>query len=94
MEEIEVKREYGWMAVVVEDDVLYVEDIVVEEKERGKGYGKRFVEEAIRMAKERGCREVWIEAVHWKMERIVRKLGFERDGSEFGWRKEVRMDDL
>lgn len=63
----------------------FLEDLFVEETERSKGVGNQILEEAIRVARERGCYKLWgtsrfsREDVHAWYER----KGFEKHGYEF-----------
>ncbi len=88
-EEIKLKNSHGEVDMIIEDSILYIQDVIVNETERGKGYGKQFIQKAIEIAKMKGCKEVLLDAVHWKMEKIVEKLGFEKDESDFGWRLQL-----
>lgn len=77
-----IDKEYGWVDMEFEGDVCYVLDVWVNEEMRGKGYGRKLVEEVVELCKKCGCREIRMDVWSERMRRIVEKLGFERDGSE------------
>lgn len=68
-------------------DVPYalLEDVFVEEAERGKGLGKKLVTEALRVAKEAGCYKIigTSRSSREKVHAFYKQLGFEEYGKEF-----------
>ena len=58
----------------------YVSSLIVDEHERGKGYGTMLLDYAVELARQRGCRAITLDsglprtAAHWFYERY----GFER----------------
>lgn len=60
--------------------VSRVEDVVVDEKYRGKGFGKRIVEGLITKAKEIGCKHIDLTSSPHRVEAngLYQKLGFEK----------------
>lgn len=55
--------------------VGHIEDVVVDEKERGKGYGKHIVSFLIKKAQEKKCYKVILDAKE-KNKKFYEKLGF------------------
>ncbi len=62
-----------------------LEDVHVEETERGKGFGTRLVEEVIRAARESGCYKLIATSrlSRPKVHALYERLGFENHGVEF-----------
>ena len=62
-----------------------LEDVFIEERYRGKGYGKLLVQEAIKLAKELGCYKI-IATSRFERENVHKfyeGLGFKKWGFEF-----------
>jgi GNAT superfamily N-acetyltransferase len=62
---------YGW---------LFVELLYVPELNRGQGLGSRLLAEAERIAREKGCKSVWLETFRFQAPGFYRKLGYEPFG--------------
>lgn len=62
-----------------------LEDVHVEESERGKGLGTKLVEEVIRAARENGCYKLIATSrtSRPKVHALYQRLGFEDHGIEF-----------
>ena len=62
-----------------------LEDVHVEESERGKGFGTELVQEAIRAARERGCYKLIATSrtSRPRVHALYERLGFENHGLEF-----------
>lgn len=63
----------------------FIEDVYVVEKYRGRGIGKKIVEELIKKAKEEGCYKLICTSRYGKdkVHRIYEKNGFYNHGKEF-----------
>lgn len=70
----------GYVASCLEGEELHVHSIAVVEQFRGKGIGRRLMEETLRLARERGARRVRLEVKTTNVPAILlyEKLGFER----------------
>ncbi len=66
---------YGW---------VYVDQLWVHESLRGKGYGAKLMQEAEKLAKEKGCISAAVNTMDWEALDFYKKLGycveFERHG--------------
>ena len=62
-----------------------LEDVWIEERYRGRGYGKELVKEALKLAKELGCYKIIATSRFGRVNvhRFYEKLGFKRWGYEF-----------
>jgi ribosomal protein S18 acetylase RimI-like enzyme len=58
----------------------FIEDVIVDPEERGRGIGTALIEEALRRAERLGCRTVDLTSRPSRVEanRLYEKLGFER----------------
>lgn len=63
---------YGW---------LFVELVFVPERLRGEGLGARLLAEAENVARERGCRGVWLDSYAFQAPDFYRKQGYEVFGA-------------
>ena len=63
--------------------VAHLEDVVVEEKERRRGFGKALVEEALRVAREKGCYKLVLESAE-KNSDFYAKCGLSQKGGAWG----------
>lgn len=65
------KTSFGW---------LYVEFLVVPERLRGHSYGSMLMDEAERIARERGCAGSWLTTFTFQARGFYEKLGYELFG--------------
>ncbi|MGF1621746.1 MAG: GNAT family N-acetyltransferase [Rhodomicrobiaceae bacterium] len=59
---------------------LFVSTLAVAPECRGSGYGRKLMEEAERVAIERGCQGIWLDTFSFQAPGFYAKLGFERFG--------------
>lgn len=60
-----------------ESGVVYIETIIVDEKERGRGIGKMLIDKAEEFGKKYGAHRTWlITGKDWKENAFYQKLGF------------------
>lgn len=57
-------------------DWLFVELLVVPETLRGKGYGVRLMQDAERIARQRGAAGIWLDTFNFQARGFYEKLGF------------------
>lgn len=62
------RTSFGW---------LYVEFLVVPESLRGRSYGSMLMDEAERIARERGCAGSWLTTFTFQARGFYEKLGYE-----------------
>jgi ribosomal protein S18 acetylase RimI-like enzyme len=64
-----------------------IEDLVVDEGQRGRGIGEALVREGLRIAKHRGATEVALTSAPERgaANRLYQRLGFERDPTNVYW---------
>jgi len=68
----------GTISLVTDvSDVAEIRDMVVKPEYRGKGYGKKMLNELIKLAKERHLRKLFALT---KIEGIFKSAGFEKEG--------------
>lgn len=79
-----METKYGYITYVEDGTTLYIMDVFVKEEYRGQGYGTAMTKEVVSYARHNGFKEVTVDAASSVMEKILRKLGFEEDGSESG----------
>lgn len=60
---------------------LYIGELAVAEELRGQGYGRKLVEEAERLALERGCHGAWLNTHSFQAPGFYEKLGYQRFGT-------------
>ena len=79
-----IEHEHGYALLVIDGDTCVLQYVYVEPGFRRRGIGTMLVEEAVRVAREEGCRSVEAAVVPVPlltepraMRRILRKLGFE-----------------
>jgi len=65
--------------------IVELDEIFVAEKARGKHYGKRLLEKAIREARKAGCCRMFIETAYKRKiaHKMYEKLGFKNNGYHF-----------
>ncbi|MBA7608346.1 hypothetical protein ES703_15523 [subsurface metagenome] len=61
----------------------------INEEERGKGYGSKFVDEIERIAKEQGMETMYLTSVMGESEEFWRKQGYQFSGHKRIWIKEL-----
>lgn len=64
---------------------LHVENLHVEEKLRGRGLGRRLMEMAETLARERGCLGMTVDTFSFQAPGFYEKLGFEKIGEVHGY---------
>jgi len=62
-------------------DWLFVELLHVSEANRGQGLGSRLLAEAEKIAREKGCKAVWLDTFSFQAPGFYRKLGYEPFGA-------------
>ncbi|OPY76992.1 MAG: Aminoglycoside N(6')-acetyltransferase type 1 [Syntrophorhabdus sp. PtaU1.Bin058] len=75
----------GFVSLSIKDSlwqeglVAHIEELVVDQKARGKGVGTALVGHTIAMARDRGCRRVELDSAHHReaAHRFYERLGFE-----------------
>lgn len=55
---------------------LYIETLAVDPKLRGKGWGRKLVAEAERIAIERQCRGAWVDTFSFQSPDFYKRLGY------------------
>jgi len=62
-----------------------LEDVFVEEKFRGQGYGTKLVQEILSLAKEKKCYKIIAQSRHTntKVHELYKRLGFKEHGLNF-----------
>ena len=79
---------YRFMTMLYVGKLLYLDDLVSDEAERSKGYGKRLLDWLKQQAREHGCTELQLIS-HTKREgahRFYFREGFGIECFEFRWR--------
>ena len=71
----------GLDAVVTAFKILYVSTVFVEEAYRGKGYGKRLMEEMELRAKGLGVNTIRLDTFSWQGKEFYEALGYQIVGS-------------
>ncbi|MGD9541697.1 GNAT family N-acetyltransferase [Methylocystis sp.] len=64
---------------------LYVRHLWVEQSQRGRGWGRRLIADAERIARERGCVGVYVDTFDLRAAAFYEALGFERAGEIVGF---------
>lgn len=72
------------LAIRYGGEYCQLEELIVDEKARGKNVGALLMETAVRHARERGCAEMGLYLVEWTEDNrpFYEKFGFEYVGSE------------
>lgn len=72
---------YYWRYSTWKGKRLYLEDIIVTEKERGKGAGKRLFDQTMKLAVEEGCTGMMWQVLEWNEPAInfYKKYGAKMD---------------
>lgn len=68
---------------VISGNKGWIEDVVVDEKVRGRGIGKKLIEKLLSVAKDRELSEVLLFTAHHRLAAInlYKKLGFKQKNS-------------
>lgn len=67
---------------------LFVGQLWVTEKLRGKGYGTKLMESAEKFAKENGCKFMSVNTMDWEALDFYKKLGFRVEFERHGFDKD------
>ncbi|WDI42212.1 GNAT family N-acetyltransferase [Bremerella sp. P1] len=59
---------------------LYIEMLAVDESYRGKGLGRKLVEQAEQIARQRSCRGAWVDTFTFQSPAFYLRLGYEPFG--------------
>jgi ribosomal protein S18 acetylase RimI-like enzyme len=70
---------------------LHIKHLAVEEKYRGKGYGKKLMQHALEYGKERGCNFAFVETMNFQAPLFYQKLGFEVEFCREGYERKSSL---
>lgn len=73
---------------------LHIKQLFLEKKLRGKGYGTRLMDKAMKRGKELGCSFVHLETMNFQALEFYRKLGFILEYTREGYHQGVSMHYL
>jgi len=71
----------GGLTGVTYWDWLYVGELWLDERLRGRGWGRRLLDRAERIAVARGCRAAWLDTFSFQAPGFYRRLGWREFGS-------------
>lgn len=71
----------GTLVLILQNNVAYIDTLLVHNEKRGEGIGRQLVEEAESFSKKEGCTKIWLDTVQgWGAEAFYKKLGYEITG--------------
>lgn len=68
--------ELAWYVIPSKGLIAWIEEVVVDERARGRGVGRALTERLLEIAKERGCRQVKLTASNFVAQKLYESLGF------------------
>jgi ribosomal protein S18 acetylase RimI-like enzyme len=70
----------GGLLGLTQLDWLYVDRLWIDETARGRGYGRRLMEAAERVAARRGCLGAWLDTASFQAPGFYKRLGYRQFG--------------
>jgi GNAT superfamily N-acetyltransferase len=81
----ETRRVCGGISAALHYDVLYIDDLWIEEDARGQDYGTKLMQLAEQEGRKRGARLVWLDTYSWQARPFYEKLGYKVFGELPYW---------
>lgn len=75
----------GGISAALHYDVLYIDDLWIEEDTRGQDYGTKLMQLAEQEGRKRGARLVWLDTYSWQARPFYEKLGYKVFGELPYW---------
>jgi phosphinothricin acetyltransferase len=66
----------AWYTIPSKGLITWIEEVIVDENERGKGIGKEIMEKLIEIAKSVGCRQIKLTVNNFIAQKLYESLGF------------------
>jgi ribosomal protein S18 acetylase RimI-like enzyme len=70
----------GGLVGITHLDWLYVDYLWIDDAARGRGYGRRLMQAAERVAVRHGCRGAWLDTMSFQAPGFYRRLGYRKFG--------------
>ncbi|HVZ69120.1 MAG TPA: GNAT family N-acetyltransferase [Rhizomicrobium sp.] len=81
----EARTVRGGISAALHYDVLYIDDLFVEEAFRGQDHGTKLIRLAEEEGRKRGARLVWLDTYSWQARPFYEKQGYEVFGELPYW---------
>jgi len=73
----------AWHPIPSKSLISWVEEVVVDERARGKGVGKALMNQLLKLAEEKGCSQIKLTVSNPIAKGLYEKLGFEKKEEEY-----------